>query len=160
MKTLYLLRHAKSSWAEEGIKDENRPLNSKGVKDAHHKAWILSTKKTPVDLLVTSPAFRALNTAIIVAGHIKLPFEKLEINPDVYDASLKELLKVIEKTNNNVSSLLLVGHNPGLTELANYFINDPFENIPTSGLVCIEFKSTDWKKPEKGEMKYFDFSKS
>lgn len=160
MKTIYLFRHAKSSWSEENINDSDRPLKAKGIRDACHKAGILSSQKTPIDLLITSPAFRALNTSIIVAKQIKYPLDRVVINADMYDKGFKKILEVIENFNNNVSSVILFGHNPDLTELSNYLAEGGIKNIPTSGLVCIEFDSTDWRKLGKGTVKFTDFSKS
>ena len=160
MKTLYILRHAKSSWAIEGIDDSDRPLNKKGINDAYHKAQILASKKVSIDLLITSHAFRAITTAIIIAKQLNYLFDRMVINPQMYGTDVKTTLQILENVNSNVTSLMMVGHNTTLTEFSNCLTHDKIEEIPTSGLVCIEFDSVDWRNLGKGTIKYVEFSKT
>lgn len=161
MKTIYIVRHAKSSWEEIGLKDEERSLKKKGVDDAHHKAKILSLGNLSIDMILTSPAFRALNTAIIFAKDLRYSFDKILLNESVYHASKEQLLDVAQSIENKYSCVMLVGHDPGLTSFVNYIAESNFEKIPTSGVVCIEFEISEWKKIEKksGIVKFYDFSK-
>lgn len=160
MKTLYILRHAKSSWDEVGLNDIDRPLTREGVNDSYHKAKILKSKMVSINVLITSPAFRALNTAVIIAKKIGLPLDKLIINEKIYNSGIKSILKVLKGLNKKVSCAMLVGHNPEITELSNYFSKTKIKKIPTCGLVCIEFRSFESMKYGKGTVKYVDFSKS
>lgn len=159
MKTLYILRHAKSSWDEDGIDDTDRPLKKKGINDAYHKGKNMHSRGVSLDLMITSPAFRALNTSIIVAKQLGYPLNEISINPDIYNLSLKKATHLLSKVNNDVSSLMIVGHNPELSELLNHLTKEETGEIPTSGLVCITFKASDWKKMGRGTLKYCDFSK-
>jgi phosphohistidine phosphatase len=162
MKTLYIVRHAKSDWEIEGIADYERPLSGKGIKDAHHKTALLTEKEKGVDLIISSHAFRALNTAVIFAKLLDLPFNKISISEAIYGSDEMELLKLIQKIDDKYSSVMLFGHNPEFTELSRLIALSEFEKIPTSGIVCIECDVQSWKNiaPGKGNVRFYDFSKA
>jgi phosphohistidine phosphatase len=161
MKRIYLVRHAKSSWDEVGVKDEDRPLRKKGIDDAHYKAKILSLSNVTIDITLSSPAFRALNTAIIFAKYLRYPFERIVITESIYSSNKEGLLDIVRSVENKHSSVMIVGHDPALSSLANYLTESNFEKISTSGVVCIELGIVDWKKTDKksGILKFHDFSK-
>ncbi len=161
MKTIYLVRHAKSSWNFPDLSDFDRPLNKRGKKNAPEMGKRLESRDIKPDLLVASPANRAYNTALAIAHEIGYPSDKIEQNRDIYHASEAALLSVIQQINDESNSLMLFGHNPGFTDLANILGNDWIDNIPTAGIVCIEFNTNQWSEisPKTGVTKWFDYPK-
>lgn len=161
MKTIYIIRHAKSSWKNPDTKDLDRPLNSRGERDAPEMGRRLALQRITADLFVSSPANRAYTTATIIAKQIKFPVAEIVKDRTLYHADQKELLRVIQKQENRFASLMVFGHNPGLTDFANYLAGEAIENIPTSGIVGIRFKVTTWELigKETGELLFFDFPK-
>jgi len=146
MKTLTLIRHAKSDWGHEGLMDIDRPLNQRGYEDAYAMCrWYIQNCKAP-QLLVTSPATRNLSTAFIFARGLGLPMQHISINPAIYECSNKLLLQIITELDNAHDDILLFAHNPSITNVCNELTDDLFfENIPTCGLVRIAFDTADWK---------------
>lgn len=140
MKKLTLIRHAKSSWADFSLADEDRPLNKRGQRDAPFMADLMLKKGWLPELFVCSTAKRAQSTCAIFIE--KIPSGKnikIISNRDVYMASISQLLTIIESLPNEINHIALVGHNPGFTNLANYFINNGYlDNLPTCGIVEIE----------------------
>jgi phosphohistidine phosphatase len=162
MKTITFIRHAKSDWNIEGLADIDRALNARGYKDAHEMAARLMSKKIMLDEIVTSPAIRAISTALIFARLLQITTHKLLINEQLYDTSLESYLQVIASLSNSKHSILIFGHNPIITQTANY-LTPPFtENIPTCGMACIAFDCEDWKlvKKQKGKLLFYDFPKN
>lgn len=162
MKTLYLLRHAKSSWANPEIPDFQRPLNKRGKKDAPMMGRILANKGVKVDLILSSPAKRAKKTAKKVAKQIKYSKEKIVFKQEIYEARIADLLTAIHQTPNEINSLMLVGHNPTLTDLANLLCSDfHTENIPTAGVFAIVFhcKTSAEIEENMGNLLFFEYPK-
>ena len=153
MKELVLVRHAKSDWTKESIHDIDRPLGERGYDDAYLLSkWFKEEMGLP-DSILSSPATRALNTAFIFARAFGIPEKDVVIDDTLYESFVKSYLKSISQTNNKTNRLMVFGHNPMLTELANEINKDLlFDNVPTCGLVKIGFKFDDWKdilnKPE------------
>lgn len=162
MKTIFLVRHAKSSWEESGLNDQERPLKKRGILDARHKAKAIALKKSAIDLILTSPAFRALNTAILFSKYLNYPLHKIGVNEAIYNSNVQRLLEVVHSIDNSDSSVMIFGHDPSLALFASYLTGKTFEKIPTSGVVCIDFAIADWKKIKKksGKLKFKDFSKA
>ncbi len=147
MKTLTILRHAKSSWEYPELSDFDRPLLNKGVKRTLLVCNALIIEKFIPDLIISSPAVRALETASIVIDRLNLNAKKPEINKLFYPGYSKTFVKVISKVEDNVNNLMIVAHNPGLTDLANLLLpTESIEWIPTSGLVQIEFDCDSWNR--------------
>jgi len=161
MKTLYIVRHAKSSWINLELKDFDRPLNSRGDKDAPEMGHRLALQRITADLLLSSPAKRAYTTATIIAKQLKSPIEEIVKDEAIYHANKKELLSIIHQQKSHFNSLMIFGHNPGLTDFANYLTGEDIENIPTCGIVGIRFEITDWESMDKGtgRLLFFDFPK-
>lgn len=161
MKTVYLVRHAKSSWDNKDLADFDRPLNERGKKDAPMMGEILRQLQILPDLLLSSPAKRAYSTARKIAKSIGYSREEIETNPQIYHGEPDTLLGILQQQDNSIQSLMLVGHNPGLTELAESLSGKSIENIPTCGIVCIEFRVEQWNRivPEGGVLKFFDYPK-
>ncbi|MDN5200810.1 histidine phosphatase family protein [Fulvivirgaceae bacterium BMA10] len=161
MKTLYLVRHAKSSWDFPGLADFDRPLNGRGKRNAPEMGARLRSRSVKPDLLISSPAKRAYGTAKRIAEEIAYSKDKIQTNKLIYHGSEANLLEVIRSQNNNINSVMLFGHNPGFTDLANVLSDDWFDNIPTCGIVAIQFEIENWKEvqPKKGKVIFYDYPK-
>lgn len=146
MKTLYIVRHAKSSWDHLGLADHERPLLPKGVNRTKLITDYLLERNTKIDLIITSHAVRALETAKIIANALHYPEDKIQISTDIYHSDFDSLLNHLFETPDDIESLMMAGHNPTFTYFANYFLKDKLDWLPTSGVVCVEFKTDRWEK--------------
>lgn len=144
-KTLFVLRHAKSSWAETDKRDKDRALKAKGISDIINIARAFGPKVQSLDLIITSSANRAVHTAILFAETIGFPHGNIRIEPAIYQADDQELIDMIKELPDELSSIMIVGHNPTLTYLVNRFVTSGIYEMPTSGLVGIEFSAESWK---------------
>lgn len=145
-KTLYIVRHAKASPDAENIKDWERPLIQAGIERANKISKVLKKKKICPDKMISSHAFRALNTAIIFAGSLNYTVNKIEISYEVYAKKPSHILDLIMKQDDVISSLMIFGHNPEFTDLYNLLTGEKFENLPTSSVACIHFDVEKWSK--------------
>ncbi len=161
MKTLYLVRHAKSSWKYTNLDDFERPLNKRGRKNAPFMGRILKKLKVAPDLVISSPANRAATTARIIADSIDYPLEKIHYNETIYASSEHELIQVIQQLGDAVNRAMLVSHNPALTDLANTIADTAISNIPTCGVVGLNLNISSWVKigEQRGKLKFFEFPK-
>ncbi len=161
MKRLYLVRHAKSSWKDATLEDFDRPLNKRGQRDAPFMGKRLKFYKVSPDLIMSSPAKRAAKTAKVIAEEIGFPKKQIVYEDAIYEAGVKSLLRVIREINDSASQVLLFGHNPGLTMLAEYLSDAVIDNIPTCGVFCLDFNVTSWENVEegKGTIVFFDYPK-
>jgi len=146
MKRLTLIRHAKSSWKHEGLRDFERPLNRRGWCDAPLMAERFATSGEIPTLIITSYATRALTTARIFALHLDIPIAQLQLNERVYDASADDLLQLIKTTPDHVTHLCIVGHNPGLNGLVTSLGVGSVDNIPTTGIVALTLDIAEWSE--------------
>ncbi|MCC7506401.1 MAG: histidine phosphatase family protein [Saprospiraceae bacterium] len=145
MPTLYLIRHAKSSWEQPGLRDINRPLNERGMRDAPRMArFLLDTGAAP-DLIVSSPAKRAYSTALYFAETFGIKDEDIQIVPDIYEASASDIMRIVSALPDSAQTVFLFGHNPTLTDVANRFTDTFILNVPTCGIVKIDSTAPDWK---------------
>ena len=144
MKTLTIVRHAKSSWKHAALSDRERPLNKRGERDAPEMGRRIKAHGIRPSLVISSPATRAWTTARVVADVIGYPREFLHREDGLYLASLDGLLDVIVAQDVRFNNLMLFGHNPGLTDLVNYFVPGLTSNLPTAGVVSVEVDSDDW----------------
>ena len=144
-KILFIVRHGKSTWEYPAVSDIDRPLKDRGIKDAYTMANRVLKKAVIPDVVISSPAVRALHTAIIFSRVLDLPADEIIINQDLYLADYPEILSVIKATDDSRMSLMIFGHNPGFTDLTNYLSGLNIDNIPTSGLVILRFKTGSWK---------------
>jgi phosphohistidine phosphatase len=138
MKQLILIRHAKSSWAEPDQKDFERPLNTRGEHDAPRMGRALAEHGIRPDKILASPARRAISTARILAQESGFKAKHIEEIPAIYEASPDTLLQLIRQQQDDAGSIALVGHNPGLTMLANRLGDRFIDNIPTCGMVVLQ----------------------
>lgn len=161
MKTLTIVRHAKSSWNHPELSDRQRPLNSRGERDAPVMGKRIVDHGIRPSLIITSPAKRAWTTAKIIATEIGYPAEFLQREDSLYLASLDDLLGAVVAQDTGFNSLMLVGHNPGLTEFANFLIPGLTNNLPTAGVVSVQIDRDDWNLYEQppAELLAFDYPK-
>ncbi|PLX82828.1 MAG: phosphohistidine phosphatase [Desulfuromonas sp.] len=161
MKRLLLVRHAKSSWDDPDLADIDRPLNKRGKRDAPTMGRRLAERGIAPGLIVSSPAKRARRTALLLAEEIAYPEETIALDERIYEASAAELLDVIRGFDDAQDTALLVGHNPGLTELGNLLTGAGIANIPTCGILCAELRGTSWKELAAGAtiLSFFDYPK-
>jgi len=145
MKKLYLVRHAKSSWEEPGGSDMDRTLLDKGIKRTMNVIRYLNEHNVKIDKMISSPAERALQTAILVARGIGYPEDNIHIERKIYDGYYDRILDLIYETTDDVNSLMIFGHNPTITHLANLFLHPGIDLLPTSGTVCISFDTDKWE---------------
>jgi phosphohistidine phosphatase len=160
MKTLYLARHAKSSWKNPELSDIDRPLNKRGKKDAPFMGEVLNEKGIQLDFMVTSPAKRARLTAESIAKEIGYKKKNIVVEENLYEFSTSGLLDVIQGFDNEFESVMIFGHNPGFTTLNNNLTDQYIDNIPTCGIVCIQF-GLQWNEIESnsGKTQFFIYPK-
>ena len=161
-KILLICRHAKSSWGDGNLKDRERLLNKRGERDAPEMGRRLVCRGVKPDLIMSSPAVRAIKTAEQYALELHYPTEKIRVNPKQYAASPADLLTELHRVEGQHATLLLVGHNPESTELANVLGNLAIDNIPTSGIVALALSISAWKElaAGRGALLFFDFPKN
>jgi len=161
MKRLVLIRHAKSSWKDPELDDFDRPLNKRGRKDGPKMGKLLAKKGETPDLIVSSPAKRALKTALAIAKEVGYPKERIKENKKIYLGSVPQLMNVIHNIDNNFNLVFIFGHNPGFNDLSHHLAEHELENIPTCGVFCIDFEIDSWKRVSEGSGKfvYFEFPK-
>lgn len=150
MKTLFLVRHAKSSWSTPGMRDFDRPLNERGMNDAPKMASFLQKSGITPDLIVSSPAKRALTTARFFASVFRINESDIVLNPDIYEAEPTDVLRIISELPETSSTVMIFGHNPTFTDIANRFSEDIIENVPTCGVVCIKSRVEKWNELFEG----------
>jgi phosphohistidine phosphatase len=161
MKRLTLVRHAKSSWEDPELADFDRPLSKRGKQDAPLMGKRLAGRDLRPELIVSSPARRARKTAKLIARELDLREERLILEAKIYEAEPAVLLEVVRGLDDRLEHVLLVGHNPGLTELGNLLADCGIENIPTCGALCLDFDADDWKSlgPKFGTLVFYDYPK-
>ena len=161
MKELILVRHAKSRWKDATLDDRERPLNKRGEGDAPEMGARLARRKDRPDLIVSSPAVRALQTARIIAKKLGYPRKDIAVEERLYGAGIVELLDVIRNADESAATLMLFGHNPGLTELANHLGPREIPNLPTCGVLHLRFETDTWSVVgyARGDEVLFDFPK-
>ncbi|MTI19740.1 histidine phosphatase family protein [Fulvivirga sp. RKSG066] len=162
MKTLYLIRHAKSSWKFPELSDAERPLNKRGKRDAPDMGKRLKNKGLFPDLMLSSPANRALTTCQMIAKALDYPKEAIETDRRVYHAGVSELLRVVQGIDDTWNTVCLFGHNPGFTDFANELTHSDIYNIPTCGVFACSFDVDSWKDVGygKGKRTHYDFPKN
>lgn len=160
-KVLLICRHAKSSWQDPDLDDFQRPLNHRGLRDAPEMGRRLAALGLRPDLIMTSPAVRALSTALHYAAALAYPEDRIEKHPEQYAASPAVLLGLLKRVAPQMRTVLLVGHNPESTALANWLGQLSISNIPTSGIVALALTCTAWHDlvPGAARLLFFDYPK-
>lgn len=150
MKRLILVRHGKSSW-EHNVADDKRPLIKRGIKDGELIADAFNEFFNKPAILWSSPATRARETAKIFKEKLKIEDRDFFIQSGLYTFDKNDLLKQIESCDPQVQTLMVFGHNPGMTGVVNQLGDQYFENIPTTGLTVIDFETESWKELKNGK---------
>ena len=160
-KELIIIRHAKSDWGNADLKDFDRPLNKRGKTNAPEMAHRLVKHKYKPELIVSSPALRALTTAKFFSDTWQMPLANIKEEPTIYEANLKTLLKVVNQLDNRFDKIALFGHNPGLSDLVSYLDGHIYE-MPTCSVVILKFPFDDWVMLSEGTGKVllYDYPKS
>ncbi|MBS1647538.1 MAG: histidine phosphatase family protein [Bacteroidetes bacterium] len=153
MKTLTLVRHAKSEWGNEGLADCYRPLNATGYTDAGLISKQLVKKIPPPTYWLTSPAIRAYSTAFIFSNTFKYETENIQIKNNIYEAPFKTLKKILSALPDKHQNVILFGHNPGLTDLFNDISDSYADNIPAGGVVHLIYPDKYWKNISNFKLK-------
>ena len=161
-KRITLLRHAKSSWKDASLADRDRPLNRRGNKSAPDMGKRLAELGVRPSLLLTSPAKRARETARLIARELNYPLEFIQSESDLYLATPETILQVVARQDNGFNDVMLFGHNPGITELANRLGHRNIDNVPTCGMVGIELDVKEWTEivAADGKTVFFDYPKN
>lgn len=159
MKSLLLFRHGKSSW-DYDVRDQDRPLKPRGIKDGHlvARTFMDRTREYP-ERVFSSIANRALHTCMIFCRTLEYPVEKVELTQSLYDFSGESVLGFVKNLDNDINSVAIFGHNYAFTNVANQLGSMHIDNIPTSGLVQIKFQVDSWNKLEKGTTELLLFPK-
>lgn len=162
MKTLYLVRHAKSSWDDPLLDDFSRPLNARGKRDAPSMAKRLKEKRVLLDLIVSSPAERAIATARELARILNYDQHKIKTIPEMYHASPERILETLKQISDKFDTIMLVGHNPGLTEFIDALTEVDIDNVPTCGIAAFKLNIASWKALEmkKETLLFYDYPKN
>lgn len=144
MKTLFVLRHAKSSWEDTNSADFDRPLNKRGLENAPLVGEMIRKNKYEIDLIISSPAKRAEQTAILVKEAAQIE-AAVQFDERIYEASSHRLLHIASEVNDQIKSLMIVGHNPGLESLLKILTGET-ESMPTAALAVIDLKIDSWSE--------------
>lgn len=158
MKTLFLIRHAKSDWENALLKDIERPLNERGYVAANLMSRRLATVP---DLIITSPAVRAASTALIFARNLGYDPNAIVIKKELYDTSVKDYLSVIQQIGEPFHTVLLFAHNPTISDTADHITRGLPMEMPTCAVAGIRFDLDSWSKvkAKSGELFLFDYPK-
>ncbi len=161
MKRIYIIRHAKSSWSDLSLDDFDRPLKKRGKEDIKNIAQWLKKEGIKPDKVISSPAKRAVKTLKILETVLNIKKNIINFDKNIYEAHVGYLMKMIEKLDNRYNNVFIIGHNPSLSELSEYFTDTIITNIPTSGVMAIEFEIKKWSeiKNKKGKILFFIYPK-
>ena len=161
MLTLFLCRHAKSSWDEPGLSDKDRPLNARGKNDAPMMGRMLENREENPDLIISSPAERAFKTAKLISDELGYRQKDIIVDNRIYMAGIGDFIEVLKECRSKDKTIMIFSHNYGITDFANYISSSRIDNIPTCGIVKIKFEFSNWEKikKEKGKLEYFIYPK-
>ena len=151
MKTLFLIRHAKSSWDDTALPDKDRPLGDRGRRDAPKMGKRLAKRDVKPDLILSSPARRALTTAEIVAKKLDYKLKDIVVDDRLYAGAVHDLLNVIHKLGDKPKRVILFGHNPELTEFAHR-LSSEITHMPTCAVAEFTFNAKSWSNIGKAKL--------
>lgn len=161
---MYIIRHAKSSWADPEKPDFDRPLNDRGKRDAPRMGKRLKEKDVHPHLILSSPAKRAFSTAKRLAKVLKYHKDNIKTDKELYHADEDTMLRTVRGLKDKYASVVIIAHNPGLTEFVNSLMTDEIDidNVPTCGVAAFQLDVESWKDVSwgKGQMLFFDYPKS
>jgi len=156
-KTLFIVRHAKSSWDDAGLDDRQRPLNRRGKEEAPKMGKHLADYKLRPELVTSSPAVRALKTAEKIAKELGFQKSDVLVDEGLYTFEGGGLIDAIKGLDDKYGTVMIVGHNPAVTAAVNALSDAGIDNVPTCGVVLLEFRAEKWKDVGKGKGKLLDF---
>jgi phosphohistidine phosphatase len=158
MKTLLLMRHAKSSWKDESLADLERPLNNRGSRDTPFMGKLLRERRIQPDALISSPAVRAMTTARVIAGELRFDPAGIRADKVLYQGDTPAMIEMISRTDAACGTILLVGHNPGITLLANRLSDSSIEHFSTCAVACFRFEIDSWNMlaNSPGKLEFFE----
>lgn len=161
MLRLILLRHGKSGWDDPSLDDFDRPLAPRGLRNVPEMGRRLVRRGLTPELILTSTAVRALSTARAVARELGYREDRLVEAPELYLASPAVILAAVRQAPDSARTLMVVGHNPGLTALANMLDDVRLDNMPTAGMLCTGFDAPGWAdiEPAQARFEWFDYPK-
>ena len=160
MKTLYIVRHAKSSWKYNDVKDIDRPLKERGIHDAHLVSKFLNEQIDRPDVFIASSANRALHTAVIFCDNFDYPLANLKIKKQLYSFSDGYLVKTIKALDDSFDSAIIFTHDHGINTFVNKYGSTPIAHVSTCGVIGIQFDNKHWKSVKKGTTVLIDFPKN
>lgn len=161
MKTLILVRHAKSDWKDIELSDFDRPLSKRGLSDAPMMGNILKEKNIKPDIVYASSANRAQTTAKLLTKKLGYLEEDIHLDRNIYSDGPNYIMNMVSKLDNNINTIMLFGHNPDFTYMSSFLSGKHFSNVPTCGVVCIDFEIDSWKevKNVNGNIRFFEYPK-
>ena len=142
-RKLFIIRHGKSSW-ETVVADIDRPLNERGVKNSYEMASYMLDRGLVPELVISSPANRALHTAIIMSNVWEMNDRDILIRKSLYLPEVDDIAETLYEVDDAVKSVAIFGHNPGFTQFANQLARQSIDNVPTAGVVCVEMQLDAW----------------
>ncbi len=162
MKTLLLIRHAKSSWENFTVADIDRPLNERGKKNAQDMAARLEKRGLRIDTFLSSPAKRTMSTARLFVDVLQQDRGDIIEIPDLYHANKAAFLKTIRAVPNDPATIALFSHNPGITEFVNSLCSTRVDQMPTCAIFAVKCAIGSWAEFEPGsnEFYFFDFPRN
>jgi len=152
MKTVYIVRHGKAVPASANASDFDRMLTDTGVARTCRVALYMAESKPVIDQIITSPAERAFATALIIADKLGYPANKIVTEEKIFSGDEKDILNIIEDLDDSINSVMIVGHNPGLTMAANKFASPKLDSLPTTGVVSVHLDTEKWAKYKKAKV--------
>ncbi len=160
MKTLYIVRHAKSSWKYDSVEDIDRPLKERGINDAHLLSKYLAKEIKKPDVFISSSANRALHTSVIFCENFSYPLSNLQIKRQLYSFSDGYLVKTVKALDDSFDSAIIFSHDHGINSFVNKFGSKPIAHVSTCGVIGIQFKDKHWKNIKKGITTLVEFPKN
>jgi phosphohistidine phosphatase len=156
------MRHGKAVWAEPGLKDFDRSLNERGMDDVPMMASRFAAQEALIHLIIASPAIRTKTTAMLFAYKVGYDTDLIIFNKKIYEAMVEGLHDIIKTIDNGLERVMMVGHNPALTHLVEFYTPRYLDNLPTSGIIKMEFEVTEWSqiKPSTGTLCWIDYPKN
>lgn len=161
-KRIFLIRHGKAAAATSGQSDFTRTLTDSGAANAKEMAARLATRNLVPQDLISSPAMRALSTAKCFSEIWQFSASSIKTDTSIYESEATTLLALINNLGDSMEQVAIFGHNPGITEIVNYLLKDQVPDLPTAGVVVIDFPFDNWShvSSQTGELVLFDYPKS
>ena len=162
MKSVLIVRHAKSSWGDLTLPDFDRPLNDRGKKDAPEMAARIHERKIIIDSFISSPAKRARKTAAAFAEEYGLTKDDVMLIKELYEAGPEIFFQVVEAAPKHAKTIAIFSHNPGITEFVNALTTTRIDDMPTCGVFAIQAEIKSWKEFRNAtkEFLFFDYPKN